>query len=47
MIIILIIFESVFRIITNFTEDILNFETDVIDQELALINIVKKYFPNV
>ena len=40
------VFESVFKIISNFNKDILNFETVITDQESALINIVNKYFPN-
>ena len=39
------IFESLFRIIwSNKLEDI-NVQTIVTDQEIALVNIVKKYFP--
>ena len=40
------LFDSVFKIISNFTKDIISFETVVTDQESALINIVNKYFPN-
>ena len=40
------VFESMFKIISNFIKDILNIETVVTNQKLALINIVKKYSSN-
>ena len=41
-----IVFDSLIRIITQNHKYDLNVETIVTDTELALINIIKKYFPN-
>ena len=41
-----LIFQSLLNIIFKNNKDLIKFETIVTDQEIALINIVKKYFPN-
>ena len=41
-----LIFQSLLNIIFKNMKDLIKFETIVTDQEIALINIVKKYFPN-
>ena len=41
-----IVFDSLIRIITQNHKYDLNVETIVTDTELALINVLKKYFPN-
>jgi len=41
-----LVFESIINIIIKKNIDELNYETIVTDQEIALINVIKKYFPN-